>query len=316
MSNTYHNTNLRVFSLNSNTELAKEIADNIGIELGESSVKTFSDGEIQINIEESIRGCDVYVIQSTYDPVEDHIMELLIMVDALKRASARSINVVIPYYGYARQDRKSRAREPITAKLIADLIQKAGANRMISIDLHAPQAQGFFNIPVDPITAVPIIGEYLSKKKLKDIVVVAPDHSSVSRARQLADQLKAPIAIVDRRGPRDNASTINVVGEVNGKTAIIIDDIIDTGRRITTSTMTLYAHGATEVYACTTHPVLSGIAVEKIAASNLVELIVTNTIPLTEHKKIDKLTQLTVAPIVAEAIIRLYEQQSVSSLYT
>ncbi|MGN8647485.1 ribose-phosphate diphosphokinase [Gracilibacillus sp. HCP3S3_G5_1] len=312
---TYNNTKLKVFSLNSNLPLAEEIAYHIGIDLGKSSVKTFSDGEIQINIEESIRGCDVFVIQSTYDPVEDHMMELLIMVDALKRASARSINVVIPYYGYARQDRKSRAREPITAKLIADLIQKAGATRIISIDLHAPQAQGFFNIPVDPITAVPIIGSYLDAKKLEDIVVVAPDHSSVSRARHLADQLKAPIAIVDRRGPRDDASIINIVGEVANKTAIIIDDIIDTGRRITSSAEALKNHGTKLVYACTTHPVLSGIAVNKIAESDIKELIVTNTVPLTKEKQIDKITQLTVAPVVAEAIIRLYEQQSISSLY-
>ncbi|KAB8131053.1 ribose-phosphate pyrophosphokinase [Gracilibacillus oryzae] len=315
MNDSYHNTKLKVFSLSSNTPLAEEIVQHIGIELGESSVKRFSDGEIQINIEESIRGCDVFVIQSTSDPVEDHIMELLIMTDALKRASARSVNLVIPYYGYARQDRKSRAREPITAKLIADIIQKAGADRVISIDLHAPQAQGFFDIPVDPITAVPIIGNYIQEKQLEDIVVVAPDHSSVSRARQLADQLKAPIAIVDRRGPRENASTINIVGEVEGKTSIIIDDIIDTGRRITTSSQALEAHGAKQVYACTTHPVLSGLAVDKIMESNVKELIVTNTILLSEEKQKDKITQLTVGPVVAEAIIRLYEQQSVSSLY-
>ncbi|WP_058306584.1 ribose-phosphate diphosphokinase [Gracilibacillus massiliensis] len=315
MNDTYHDTKLKVFSLSSNVPLAEEIVHHIGIDLGKSSVKTFSDGEIQINIEESIRGCDVFLIQSTYDPVEDHIMELLIMTDALKRASARSINIVMPYYGYARQDRKSRAREPITAKLIADLIQKAGATRMISIDLHAPQAQGFFDIPVDPITAVPIIGSYLEAKELEDVVVVAPDHSSVSRARQLADQLKAPIAIVDRRGPRDSASTINIVGDVADKTAIIIDDIIDTGRRITTSAEALKNHGTKEVYACTTHPVLSGIAVNKIAESYIKELIVTNTIPLPEDKQLDNITQLTVAPVVAEAIIRLYEQQSISSLY-
>ncbi|MDX8044528.1 ribose-phosphate pyrophosphokinase [Gracilibacillus sp. S3-1-1] len=311
----YNNTKLKVFSLSSNVALAEEIAQHIGIELGKSSVKRFSDGEIQINIEESIRGCDVFVIQSTYDPVEDHMMELLIMIDALKRASANSVNVVVPYYGYARQDRKSRAREPITAKLIADLMQTAGATRIISIDLHAPQAQGFFNIPVDPITSVPIIGSYLQAKQLEDVVVVAPDHSSVSRARQLADQLKAPIAIVDRRGAQDSASTINIVGEVQNKTAIIIDDIIDTGRRIATSTEALKNHGTTEVYACTTHPVLSGIAVNKIQESDIKELIVTNTIPLNEEKQVDKITQLTVGPVVADAIIRLYEQQSVSSLF-
>ncbi len=315
MSDTYQNTKLKVFSLSSNLPLAEEIVQHIGIELGRTTVRRFSDGEIQINIEESIRGCDVYVIQSTCDSVEDNLMELLIMTDALKRASAQSVNLVIPYYGYARQDRKSRAREPITAKLIADLLEKAGADRVISIDLHAPQAQGFFDIPVDPITAVPLIGNYLLDKQLENIVVVAPDHSSVSRARQLADQLKAPIAIIDRRGPRDNASQINIVGDVNDKTAIIIDDIIDTGRRITTSAEVLLLHGAKEIYACTTHPVLSGNAIEKIQESNLKELIVTNTIPLSENKQLDIITQLTVAPVVADAIVRLYEQQSISSLY-
>jgi ribose-phosphate pyrophosphokinase len=315
LSDTYQNTKLKVFSLSSNLPLAEEIVQHIGIELGRTTVRRFSDGEIQINIEESIRGCDVYVIQSTCDSVEDNLMELLIMTDALKRASAQSVNLVIPYYGYARQDRKSRAREPITAKLIADLLEKAGADRVISIDLHAPQAQGFFDIPVDPITAVPLIGNYLLDKQLENIVVVAPDHSSVSRARQLADQLKAPIAIIDRRGPRDNASQINIVGDVNDKTAIIIDDIIDTGRRITTSAEVLLLHGAKEIYACTTHPVLSGNAIEKIQESNLKELIVTNTIPLSENKQLDIITQLTVAPVVADAIVRLYEQQSISSLY-
>ncbi|MFC4388741.1 ribose-phosphate diphosphokinase [Gracilibacillus marinus] len=315
MSDTYQNTKLKVFSLSSNLPLAEEIVQHIGIELGRTTVRRFSDGEIQINIEESIRGCDVYVIQSTCDSVEDNLMELLIMTDALKRASAQSVNLVIPYYGYARQDRKSRAREPITAKLIADLLEKAGADRVISIDLHAPQAQGFFDIPVDPITAVPLIGNYLLDKQFENIVVVAPDHSSVSRARQLADQLKAPIAIIDRRGPRDNASQINIVGDVNDKTAIIIDDIIDTGRRITTSAEVLLLHGAKEIYACTTHPVLSGNAIEKIQESNLKELIVTNTIPLSENKQLDIITQLTVAPVVADAIVRLYEQQSISSLY-
>ncbi|WP_163538008.1 ribose-phosphate pyrophosphokinase [Gracilibacillus sp. YIM 98692] len=316
MNSSYHNTKLKVFSLSSNIALAEEIANHIGIELGKSSVKTFSDGEVQINIEESIRGCDVFVIQSTCKPVEDHMMELLIMIDALKRASARSINVVMPYYGYARQDRKSRAREPITAKLVADLIQKAGATRLISIDLHAPQAQGFFNIPVDPITAIYTIGDYLLEKYLEDVVVVAPDHSSVSRARRLADQLKAPIAIVDRRGPNENASTISIVGDVADKTAVILDDIIDTGSRIESSARALFEHGSKKVYACTTHPVLSEQAVERIASSDLSELIVTNTIPLAENQKIEKITQLSVAPIVAEGIIRLYEQQSVSSLYT
>lgn len=311
----YKNSKLKVFSLSSNLPLAEEIAENIGIELGKCTVRRFSDGEIQINIDESIRGCDVYVVQSTFDPVEDHIMELLIMTDALKRASARSINLVIPYYGYARQDRKKRSREPITAKLVADLIQTAGASRVISIDLHAPQLQGFFDIPVDPITAIPLIGNYLAEKNLQDITIVAPDHSSVTRARILADQLKAPLAIIDRRGPRDQVSEIRVVGEVHNKTAIILDDIIDTGHRITTTAEALTLQGAKQIFACTTHPVLSNLAVDKIKKSIIEELVVTNTIPIAPHKKIDKITQLTMAPIVAKAIIRLYEQQSMSSLY-
>lgn len=312
---TYKNSKLKVFSLSSNTALAEEIAENIGIELGKCTVRRFSDGEIHINVDESIRGCDVYVVQSTFDPVDDHIMELLIMTDALKRASARSINLVIPYYGYARQDRKTRSREPITAKLVADLIQKAGASRVISIDLHAPQLQGFFDIPVDPITAIPLIGNYLDAKNLEDIIIVAPDHSSVSRARNLANQLKAPLAIIDRRGPRDQVAEIRVVGEVHNKTAIIVDDIIDTGHRIITTAEALTLQGAREIYACITHPVLSNLAIEKVKQSTIKELVVTNTIPLAPHKKIDKITQLTVAPVVAKAIIRLYEQQSMSSLY-
>lgn len=315
MKASYKNSKLKVFSLSSNLPLAEEIAENIGIELGKCTVRRFSDGEIQINIDESIRGCDVYVVQSTFDPVEDHIMELLIMTDALKRASARSINLVIPYYGYARQDRKKRSREPITAKLVADLIQTAGASRVISIDLHAPQLQGFFDIPVDPITAIPLIGNYLAEKNLQDITIVAPDHSSVTRARILADQLKAPLAIIDRRGPRDQVSEIRVVGEVHNKTAIILDDIIDTGHRITTTAEGLTLQGAKQIFACTTHPVLSNLAVDKIKKSIIEELVVTNTIPIAPHKKIDKITQLTMAPIVAKAIIRLYEQQSMSSLY-
>ncbi|GAA0286408.1 ribose-phosphate pyrophosphokinase [Gracilibacillus halotolerans] len=315
MEATYKNSKLKVFSLSSNTALAEEIAENIGIELGKCTVRRFSDGEIHINVDESIRGCDVYVVQSTFDPVDDHIMELLIMTDALKRASARSINLVIPYYGYARQDRKTRSREPITAKLVADLIQKAGASRVISIDLHAPQLQGFFDIPVDPITAIPLIGNYLDAKNLEDIIIVAPDHSSVSRARNLANQLKAPLAIIDRRGPRDQVAEIRVVGEVHNKTAIIVDDIIDTGHRIITTAEALTLQGAREIYACITHPVLSNLAIEKVKQSTIKELVVTNTIPLAPHKKIDKITQLTVAPVVAKAIIRLYEQQSMSSLY-
>lgn len=307
---------LKVFALNSNVELAEEIVNNLGIELGKSSVNQFSDGEIQINIEESVRGHDVFVIQSTSEPVNERIMELLIMIDALKRASAKTVNIVIPYYGYARQDRKARSREPITAKLIADLISKAGATRVIGLDLHAPQIQGFFNIPVDILTGLRILAKYFKQKQLEDIVVVSPDHGSVKRARQFADQLKAPIAIIDKRSPRDvEAGEINIVGDIEGKTTILIDDIVDTGRRVTGGARALLENGAKEVYACSTHPVLSGPAVENIQASGIKELVVTNTIPLTPNKRIEKITQLTVAPLLSDAIMRVYEQQSVSPLF-
>ena len=232
MSNRYGDSNLKIFALNSNPALAKEIADIVGVDLGKSSVTRFSDGEIQINIEESIRGCDVYVIQSTSDPVNEHLMELLIMIDALKRASAKTINIVIPYYGYARQDRKARAREPITAKLVANLLETAGSTRVITLDLHAPQIQGFFDIPIDHLMGVPILGEYFLGKNLEDIVIVSPDHGGVTRTRKLADKLKAPIAIIDKRRPRPNvAEVMNIVGNIEGKTAILIDDIIDTAGR-------------------------------------------------------------------------------------
>ncbi|UOQ49524.1 ribose-phosphate diphosphokinase [Gracilibacillus caseinilyticus] len=312
----YKDSSLKVFTLNSNPSLAEEIAANIGVELGKSSVTKFSDGEIQINIEESIRGCDVYVVQSTCEPGNQHIMELLIMIDALKRASAKSINIVMPYYGYARQDRKARAREPITAKLVADLLQTAGATRVITLDLHAPQIQGFFDIPVDQLVGVPILSSYWSKKGLDDIVVVSPDHGGVTRARQLADRLKAPIAIIDKRRPRPNvAEVMNIVGNIEGRTAILIDDIIDTAGTITLGANALIENGATEVYACCTHPVLSGPAIERIEHSNIKELVVTNSIPLQEEKHLDKITQLSVAPLISEAIIRVHERQSVSILF-
>lgn len=316
MSTGYKDSSLKVFTLNSNPGLAEEIAANIGTELGKCSVTTFSDGEIQINIEESIRGCDVYVVQSTSEPVNQHIMELLIMIDALKRASAKSINIVMPYYGYARQDRKARAREPITAKLVADLLQTAGASRVISLDLHAPQIQGFFNIPVDQLVGVPILSDYWGKKGLEDIVVVSPDHGGVTRARQLADRLKAPIAIIDKRRPRPNvAEVMNIVGNIEGKTAILIDDIIDTAGTITLGANALIDNGATDVYACCTHPVLSGPAIERINNSKIKELVVTNSILLKEEKRIEKITQLSVAPLISEAIIRVHELQSVSVLF-
>ncbi len=317
MSNQYLDPNLKVFSLNSNRPLAEEIAKVIGVELGKCSVTRFSDGEIQINIEESIRGCDVFVIQSTSSPVNENIMELLIMIDALKRASAKTINVVNPYYGYARQDRKARAREPITAKLVANLLETAGATRIITLDLHAPQIQGFFDIPTDQLMGVPILSEYFKDKKLEgEIVVVSPDHGGVTRARKMAERLKAPIAIIDKRRPRPNvAEVMNIVGKIEGKTAILIDDIIDTAGTITLAANALVENGAAEVYACCTHPVLSGPAIERIQNSSIKELVITNTINLPEEKKIDKIVELSVAPLIGEAIIRVHEEQSVSTLF-
>ncbi len=316
MSKQYGDENLKVFSLNSNAGLAEEIAKVIGVQLGQCSVMRFSDGEIQINIEESIRGCDVFVIQSTSAPVNEHIMELLIMIDALKRASAKTISIVMPYYGYARQDRKARAREPITAKLVANLLETAGANRVITLDLHAPQIQGFFDIPIDHLVGVPILGEYFKSKNLEDIVVVSPDHGGVTRARKLAERLKAPIAIIDKRRPRPNvAEVMNIVGNIEGKTAILIDDMIDTAGTITLAANALVENGATDVYACCTHPVLSGPAIERIQNSRIKELVVTNSISLPEEKKIEKLIQLSVAPLIGEAIIRVHEDLSVSTLF-
>ncbi|MDN3019989.1 ribose-phosphate diphosphokinase [Paenibacillus sp. BSR1-1] len=317
MSNQYLDPNLKVFSLNSNLPLAREIARVIGVELGKSSVTRFSDGEIQINIEESIRGCDVYVIQSTSSPVNENIMELLIMIDALKRASAKTINIVMPYYGYARQDRKARSREPITAKLVANLLETAGATRVLCLDLHAPQIQGFFDIPIDHLMGVPILADYFSNKQLNgDIVVVSPDHGGVTRARKMAERLKAPIAIIDKRRPRPNvAEVMNIVGNIEGKVAILIDDIIDTAGTITLAANALVENGALEVYACCTHPVLSGPAIERIQNSKIKELVVTNSIALSEEKKTDKIINLSVAPLIGEAIIRIHEEQSVSTLF-
>ncbi|WP_106495607.1 ribose-phosphate diphosphokinase [Lentibacillus sp. Marseille-P4043] len=316
MTSGYKDPSLKVFSLNSNLTLAEDIANHIGTTLGKCTVSSFSDGEIQINIEESIRGCDVYIVQSTCSPVNQHIMELLIMIDAVKRASAKSINIVMPYYGYARQDRKARAREPITAKLIANLLETAGADRVITLDLHAPQIQGFFDGPIDHLQGVPILSDYFEGKDLEDLVIVSPDHGGVTRARKMADRLKAPIGIIDKRRPRPNvAEVMNIVGNIEGKTAILIDDIIDTAGTITLAANALIENGAKEVYACCTHPVLSGPAIERIDNSKIKELVITNTIPLPEEKQIEKIKELSVAPLIGEAIIRVHELQSVSILF-
>ncbi len=306
----------KMFSLNSNGKLAEEMAQLLGCGLGKSSVSRFSDGEIHINIEESVRGSDVFLIQSTSQPGNEYIMELLIMIDALKRASAKSINVVIPYYGYARQDRKARAREPITAKLVANLLETAGVTRVLTMDLHAPQIQGFFDIPVDQLLGVPILSRYYENKGLEDIVVVAPDHGGVGRARKMAKHLNAPIAFIDKRRPRPNvAEVMNIVGNIQGKNAIIIDDLIDTAGTITLAANALVEKGAKAVYACCTHAVLSGPAISRIDASSIKELVITNTIELPEEKMIEKITTLSVAPLLVEAIDRIHNEKAVSPLY-
>lgn len=308
---------LKIFALNSNKPLAEKIAAAVGVTLGKTSVDRFSDGEILINIDESIRGDDVFIIQSTSAPVNDNLMELLIMVDALRRASAANINVVIPYYGYARQDRKVRPREPITAKLVADMIVKAGADRVVALDLHAAQIQGFFDIPVDHLMGAPLLADYFLNNGLeKDAVVVSPDHGGVTRARKLAEFLKSPIAIIDKRRPKANvAEVMNIIGSVDQKRCILIDDMIDTAGTITLAAQALKDAGASEVYACATHPVLSGPAIERLENSPIKRVIVTDSIKLPEEKKIDKLLQVSVGDLIGDAIKRIYENKSVSPLF-
>lgn len=307
---------LKLFTCNSNKALAEAIANEMGVSMGLASVTRFSDGEIQVNVEESVRGCDVYVVQSTCDPVNEHLMEALVMVDALKRASAKSINLVIPYYGYARQDRKASSRDPITAKLVANLIETAGTHRVIAMDLHVTQLQGFFDIPVDHLLGVPIIAKYFQSKQLEDVVVVSPDHGGVVRARRLADLLRAPIAIIDKRRPQPNVSEVmNIVGEIEGKTAIVIDDIIDTAGTISLAAHALIEAGVKNVYACCTHPVLSGPAIKRLEEAPIDEVVVTDTIPLPQMNRIDKIEVLSVAPLMAKAIMRIHKQLSISTLF-
>ncbi|MGX7204633.1 ribose-phosphate diphosphokinase [Enterococcus pingfangensis] len=318
MSKHYFDPRLKIFALNSNRHLAEKIAEEVGVELGKSSVNQFSDGEIQVNIEESIRGCHVYVVQSTSSPVNDNLMELLIMIDALKRASAKTINVVMPYYGYARQDRKARAREPITAKLVANMIEKAGATRLLTLDLHASQIQGFFDIPVDHLMGAPLIANYFLEKGIygDDVVVVSPDHGGVTRARKLAEFLKAPIAIIDKRRPKANvAEVMNIIGKVDGKTCVIIDDMIDTAGTITLAANALKEAGAKQVYASCTHPVLSGPAMQRIQDSAIEHLVVTDSIYLSNERKIDKIDEISVGELMGDAIKRIHENKPVSPLF-
>ncbi|MDK7186911.1 MULTISPECIES: ribose-phosphate diphosphokinase [Facklamia] len=316
--NHYADPKLKIFALSSNQPLAEKVAQAVGLELGKVSLTHFADGEIRVNIEESIRGSHVYIVQSTSNPVNDHLMELLIMVDALRRASAKTINVVVPYYGYARQDRKSQSREPITAKLVANMLENAGVNRLVALDLHAAQIQGFFDIPVDHLLGAPLLANYFIDNNLvgDDVVVVSPDHGGVTRARKLAEFLKSPIAIVDKRRPRPNvAEVMNIVGSVEGKRAVIIDDMIDTAGTISIAAQALVDRGATEVYACCTHPVLSGPAIERLTNSVIKKVIVTDSILLPEEKRIDKIEIVSVARLIGEAIKRIHENRSVSPLF-
>lgn len=314
-----HGKDIKIFAGNSNIELAREIGEKIGLPLGIATVGKFSDGETQINIGEVVRGSDVFIIQSTCTPVNDNLVELLIMIDALKRASAGRITAVMPYFGYARQDRKAKARDPISAKLMANLITTAGADRVLTMDLHAPQLQGFFDIPVDHLVGFPILAEYFTEKfdNMSDVVLVSPDVGSVTRTRKIAERLEVPIAIIDKRRPKANVSEImNIIGDVRGRKVVIVDDLIDTGGTIVNAANALSDMGATEVYACCTHAVLSGPALERVMNSSIKELVALNTIPLPKEKQTDKIKLLSVAGIFAEAIERIYGDISISTLFT
>ena len=296
----------RIFTGNANPDLAREIAAYLGTTLG-----------VQAMINESVRGKDVFIVQPTCGPiVNDNVMELLIMADAFKRASANHIIAVIPFYGYARQDRKARGREPITAKLMADILQCAGITRVVTIDLHAAQIQGFFNIPLDHMPAAPVLADYIKQKNLKDMIVVSPDLGGVSRARVFAERLNCGLAIIDKRRPEPGvAEVMNLIGSVEGKTAIMVDDMVDTAGSLTEGAKALKKFGAREVYACCTHPILTAPAISRIAASEITELVVTNTIPLTPEKKHPKIKVLSIAPILAETMLRIYNDWSVSQLF-
>ena len=307
---------LKIFTGNANPALAKEICDYLGLPLGEAFVGRFNNGEVQIMIDESVRGKDVFIIQPTSYPVNDNLMELMVMADALKRASARHITAVVPYYGYARQDRKTRGREPITAKLVANLMQTAGITRLVTIDLHAGQIQGFFDVPVDHLFGASILAKYINEKNMEDVIVVSPDLGGVTRARDLADRIGAPIAIIEKKRPEPGvAKVMNLIGDVAGKNCIIIDDIVDTAGSLVEGAKALEEFGAKSVTAAVTHAVLTDPASERIANSNIKELIVTNTIPLPENCNLPNITQLSVAPLLGEAIMRTFHEVSVSNLF-
>jgi len=308
---------IRVFTGNANRELARKICEKLGVPLGKANVTTFSDGETRVEIDENVRGMDVFIIQSTCTPVNVTLMELLIMIDAMKRASADRITAVVPYYGYARQDRKVAPRAPISAKLVADLITTAGAQRLLSMDLHAGQIQGFFNIPVDNLFATPVLIDYMKKNYTDDTVVVSPDTGGVERARAFGKRLGASLAIIDKRreGPNE-AQVMNIIGNIKGKRVIILDDMVDTAGTVVQATQALTDAGALEVSVCCTHPVLSGPAIDRIVKSNIREFIVTDTIPLSDKAtQCERIKVLSVSGLLSEAVRRIYYDDSVSSLF-
>jgi len=307
---------LAVFTGNANRNLAAEIAKYLGVQLGDATCSRFSDGEISVKVNENIRGKDVFIVQSTCPPSNDNLMELLILIDAARRASAQRITAVVPYYGYARQDRKDQPRVPITAKLVANLITAAGANRLLTIDLHAGQIQGFFDIPVDNLYAVNVFVDYFSKLKIENLVVVSPDVGGIKMARAYSKRLDASLAIVDKRRISDTqAEVVHILGEVDGKNVVIVDDLISTGGTVVEAAGALGEKGAKDIYVAITHPVLCGPALKKLKAAPFKELAVTDTIPLDEGKVIPKLKVLSVAPLLSEAIKRIHNEESVSSLF-
>lgn len=307
---------LMLFCGQSNPELGEEIAKHLGINLGEVQLSHFSNGEIYVRYGESVRGTDAFVVQTISQPVNDNLMELLIMVDALKRASASRISAVVPHYGYARQDKKTAAREPITAKLVADLLTVAGVNRVLTMDLHAAQIQGFFDKPVDHLTAVPILASYFKDKNFDKLVVVSPDVGRVKVAKKYADRLGAELAILHKIRPAHNVTEVSqIIGDVEGKACLMIDDMVDTGGTLVTGAETLVKRGAKEVYACATHPILSGPAIERLQKSPIKELVVTNTLPVPIEKRIEKIKVVSIAPLFAQAIRNVHEDLSVSELF-
>lgn len=311
-----HGTEIKLFAGNSNPALAEAIAKELNLPLSIVEVGRFSDGEISVHLGETVRGRDVFIIQSTCSPVNDNLMELLIMIDAARRASAGRITAVIPYFGYARQDRKARSRDPITAKLVADIITSAGADRVLTMDLHASQIQGFFDIPVDHLLGGPILYKYFSKMVDDDFMVVSPDVGSVSRARNVASKLNCPMSIVDKRRPKANQiEVMNIIGDVKGKKCLIVDDMIDTAGTICQGAEALHNNGAKEIYACCSHAVLSGPAIERIKNSHITKLVVLDTVPLSEEKKIDKIEVLSVAKLFSLAIENIYLDKKMSEIY-